>query len=71
MWQVPSDGDFTCWRIQLENVQTGEKHGFASLEELLAYLSQVTTQEDYLTGEGSQNEVQGLGESSAPPKPFA
>ena len=52
MWQVPTSEEHT-WRIQLENVQSGEKHGFASLEELLAYLSQVTTRENNLTGEGN------------------
>ncbi len=52
IWQVPTSEEHT-WRIQLENVQTGEKCGFASLEELLAYLRQVTTQKDDLTGEGN------------------
>ena len=52
MWQVPTNEQHT-WRIQLENVQSGEKHGFASLEELLAYLRQVTTQEEKMTGEGN------------------
>jgi hypothetical protein len=58
IWQVPNN-DERAWRIQLENVQTGEKHGFASLEELLVYLGQVTAQEGNPTGEGSQGEVQG------------
>jgi hypothetical protein len=52
IWQVPSNGGHT-WRIQLENVQTGEKCGFTNLEELLAYLSQVTLQENSTSGEGS------------------
>jgi hypothetical protein len=52
MWQVPTDGDH-IWRIQLENVQTGEKCGFVSLEELLAYLSQLTANKNELSGEGS------------------
>ena len=58
MWQVPTNGEH-AWRILLENVQTGEKRGFASLEELLAYLSQVTTNKDETFGEGSQTDVQG------------
>ena len=58
LWPVPTDGE-RAWRIQLENVQTGEKHGFASLKELLAYLSQVTAEGNVTLGEGSRTEVQG------------
>jgi hypothetical protein len=58
MWQVPTNGERT-WRIQLENVQTGEKSGFTSLEKLLVYLNQVVNGEDNPSGEGSQSEVQG------------
>lgn len=58
MWQVPMN-DERIWRIQLENVQTGEKRGFNSLEELLSYLNQVTTQENDSAGEGSLCGVQG------------
>jgi hypothetical protein len=68
MWQVPINDERT-WRIQLENVQTGEKSGFASLENLLIYLNQVVTGQDNPSGEGSQSEVQGLGDSPAPPNP--
>jgi hypothetical protein len=52
MWQVPANGEH-IWRIQLENVKTGEKQGFTSLEELIFYLSQVTAQADNPSGEGS------------------
>jgi hypothetical protein len=31
-----------CWRASLENAQTGERVGFASLEELFEYLGQQT-----------------------------
>jgi len=58
MWQVAAD-DEPAWRIVLENVQTSEKHGFASLEELLVYLRQVTAHEYDKSGKGSQTEVQG------------
>jgi hypothetical protein len=51
MWRVPSSGDHS-WRIQLENVRTGEKLGYSSLGELLAYLSKVTAREAEPTGEG-------------------
>ncbi len=51
MWQVSTDGEH-AWRIQLENVQTGDKHGFGSLDELLAYLSQLMSQDDNPSGEG-------------------
>ena len=58
LWQVPTNNEF-AWRILLENVRTGEKRGFTSLEELLAYLSQVTSKRFEKSAEGSQTEVQG------------
>jgi len=58
LWQVPTDGGY-AWRILLENVQTGEKRGFTSLNELLDYLGQVTAENDVPSGEGSHSEVQG------------
>jgi hypothetical protein len=58
MWQVPINNEHT-WRIQLENVQTGEKRGFTRLEDLLSYLNLVTTQDDDSPGEGCLCGVQG------------
>jgi hypothetical protein len=58
LWQVPTNDEY-AWRIQLENIQTGEKRGFTSLEELLAYLSQLTAETDETSGEGSHTVVQG------------
>ncbi len=37
VWQVQSDGKLT-WRASLESVDTGERHGFASLEILFEFL---------------------------------
>lgn len=36
LWRVENDG--ITWRAHLENVETGEKLGFASLEALMVYL---------------------------------
>jgi hypothetical protein len=58
LWQVPTNEKHD-WRILLENVQTGEKRGFAGLEELLAYLSQVIVETNETSGEGSHTKVQG------------
>jgi hypothetical protein len=58
LWQVPTNEQYD-WRILLENVQTGEKRGFASLKELLTYLSQVTAETNETLGEGSHIKVQG------------
>ncbi|OGO62572.1 MAG: hypothetical protein A2030_11285 [Chloroflexi bacterium RBG_19FT_COMBO_50_10] len=58
LWQVPTNGEH-AWRVLLENVQTGEKRGFAGLEELLAYLCQVTADTNETSGEGSHTGVQG------------
>jgi len=50
MWQVPDDGHL-AWRVLLENIQTGEKHGFSCLEELMAFLGQDISSENNLVGE--------------------
>ena len=47
------------WRGSLENVENGEKRGFACLEELLDYLWQITTTKDEQTGKGRKTEVHG------------
>jgi hypothetical protein len=47
------------WRVSLENVENGEKYGFACLEELIDYLWQITITKEEPTSEGSQRGVQG------------
>ena len=42
MWWAKEEGSQE-WRASLENVESGEKRGFTSLEEMLAYLSKITT----------------------------
>jgi hypothetical protein len=37
LWQVQDQGEFV-WRASLEDAHTGERHGFASLEALVAFL---------------------------------
>ena len=58
LWQVPTDGEH-AWRILLESVQTGEKCGFASLQELVDFLGQLTAEDEVPSGKGSHSEVQG------------
>jgi hypothetical protein len=41
LWQVSSDGE-PVWRTTLESPHTGERHGFASLELLFAFLKAQT-----------------------------
>lgn len=36
LWRVRDDGQ--NWRALMENVETGERHGFASIELLVAFL---------------------------------
>jgi hypothetical protein len=50
MWQV-NDGGNSVWRASLESPHTGERHGFANLELLFAYLEEKT-------GELAQREEQ-------------
>jgi hypothetical protein len=39
LWQVSSDGE-PIWRASLESPHTGERHGFANLESLFAFLEE-------------------------------
>jgi len=41
LWRVKDKGK-TGWRASLENAHTGERRGFASLDELFAFLQQQT-----------------------------
>ncbi|CAG0943246.1 hypothetical protein ANRL1_01260 [Anaerolineae bacterium] len=41
LWQV-RDNDEVLWRVSLEDAHTGERHGFASLEMLFAFLREQT-----------------------------
>ncbi|MCP4426288.1 MAG: hypothetical protein GY803_17490 [Chloroflexi bacterium] len=44
LWSVQNN-EGRRWRYSLENVQTGERHGFASLETLCAFLGEETSPE--------------------------
>ena len=50
MWQVNDDGN-PVWRASVESPHTGERHGFANLELLFAFLEEKT-------GELAQREEQ-------------
>ena len=39
LWQV-GNGEESTWRASLESPHTGERHGFASLEALFAFLGE-------------------------------
>ncbi len=41
LWRVKEDGQL-AWRVSLEQVDSGEKHGFSSLEELFAFIERFT-----------------------------
>ena len=43
LWQVSSDGE-PIWRTSLESPHTGERHGFANLESLFAFLEEKTVE---------------------------
>jgi hypothetical protein len=58
LWQV-KDATGPVWHASLESVETGRLQGFASLEELLTYLNQITREENLKPGKGSHIEVQG------------
>jgi hypothetical protein len=41
LWRVNDDGE-PVWRASLESPHTGERHGFANLELLFAFLEEKT-----------------------------
>ena len=43
LWQVSSDRE-PIWRTSLESPHTGERHGFANLETLFAFLEEKTVE---------------------------
>jgi hypothetical protein len=45
LWQVQSE-EGLVWRASLEHASTGERRGFAGLEDLCAFLEQETTSGD-------------------------
>jgi hypothetical protein len=53
LWRA-SDGEDTVWRASLESPHTGERKGFASLDELFDFLRQQTA----VSSDSSGGEVQ-------------
>ena len=43
VWRVTGDDGSPSWRASLEDVHTGARQGFGSLEQLLAFLLEETT----------------------------
>jgi hypothetical protein len=43
LWRVNDDGK-PVWRASVENPHTGERHGFANLETLFAFLEEKTAE---------------------------
>jgi hypothetical protein len=41
LWQITSDGNIV-WRASVESPHTGERHGFADLQALFAFLEEKT-----------------------------
>ena len=56
LWRVRRNGE-PKERASLENVENGEKRGFISLEDLLAYLAEITSAWDETSAEGNGSEA--------------
>jgi len=41
LWRAEQDGQFV-WRASLESPYTGERQGFADLEQLIVFLEEIT-----------------------------
>jgi hypothetical protein len=61
LWRV-GQGEGAVWRASMENPHTGQCHGFASLEALLAFLQDETgtCRTDPLLPRSSEDEPAGL-----------
>jgi hypothetical protein len=64
LWQIEGDDDRPVWRAALEDARTGERHGFADLARLYAFLEahtvhQLRTDSDTITEEPLRPESQG------------
>jgi hypothetical protein len=60
LWQVKNE-EGLAWRASLESARTGERHGFASLDELFDVLNKWIEEGEVMT-----NEVAGSGQRCAP-----
>ncbi len=67
LWLVEDDG--LVWRASLENPRTAERHGFAALEDLVAFLLAETrdraTDEQWRSGETTTRALDRLAEGPA------
>ena len=62
LWQVRSEGELV-WRASLESAHTGERQGFANLDDLFDFLQKQTA--TVLDANGGQNEAERGGDESA------
>lgn len=46
LWPI-EEGDSVVWRASLEDPRTGERHGFADLNSLVAFLNDVCRASDH------------------------
>jgi hypothetical protein len=54
LWSVPTDSE-PLWRASLENIVTGQRHGFSDLEALLGYLFHLIEKSDTIGHSTTEN----------------
>jgi hypothetical protein len=59
LWRVKEDGD--DWRASLEDVVTGELHGFTDLATLIQYLGELDNARQDETASAGQEPAEGRG----------
>ena len=62
LWQVRSEGELV-WRASLESAHTGERQGFANLDDLFDFLQEQAAK--VLDANGGQNEAERGGDDIA------
>jgi hypothetical protein len=48
LWQL-DEGEAVVWRVLLEDPRTGERHGFADLDSLYAFLNEICQTAEHKT----------------------
>jgi len=64
LWRVKEDGE--DWRASLEDVVTGELHGFTDLAKLIAYLKELDTLKQDVGDLAGQESGEGRGRGGKP-----
>lgn len=70
LWQTYSDGQLV-WRASLESPHTGERQGFADLEQLFVFLAEQTNGQPQRLSKQEEGSQQALAQAPVPSEVIA